>query len=116
MLDQEATKNWILTAVAEAIAQFAQAGDDISRAREVHVDVYDDQTGASPGRIASFEIDKHGRLTWWNWRTPDACAGADWPLKLRLEFGEGEYRVLWVRQRKWDFDRANRPRVIRMGA
>lgn len=116
MLQEDEVKNWILIAVAEALTQFGQSGDDISRARDLHVDIYDDSTGASPGRVASFELDAKGKLLWWNWRTPEACSLSEWPLKLRLEFGEGEYRVLWVRQRKWDFDKANRPRVIRMGA
>lgn len=108
MLQEEQCKSWVLEVVGQALVALK---DDL--VPPCHCDLFDDQVGASPGRIASFEIDKRGELTWWNWKSDDACARADYPLKLNLEFEMGGWHRVWVRGNSWDFDRASSSRVSR---
>lgn len=112
MLLEDKVKSWTLTVVDELLAQVA---DDGLRP-PLHADLYDDATaGNSPGRVASFELDKNGVVSWWNWREPDSCARAEWPQKLVCSFGEGEHRTIWIRSNSWEFDKADlRRRVVRM--
>ncbi|HTT23625.1 MAG TPA: hypothetical protein VMG82_32150 [Candidatus Sulfotelmatobacter sp.] len=104
MLNETDVKEFVLESVAAAMVELGQAPGPL------HGDLFDDQTGASPGRIASFELDKHGKLTWWNWRSEDACGRADFPLKLKIEFAEDERRTVWLRGnshgrgRSWDIE------------
>jgi hypothetical protein len=109
VLQPDEVKAWTLTVVNELITAVAADG----LAPTCHCDLYDDQIGDSPGRIASFEIEG-GKLTWWNWRSEDACARAAWSLKLICEFGEGENRTVWVRERSWALDKANSRRIVRV--
>jgi hypothetical protein len=112
MVQQEEVKSWILDVMGQAMAQLAEHGDDVGRG--VHVDVYDDQVTNSPGRVCSFQLDAKGKLEWFSWRTEDAVARADWPLKLLLQFGEGVHFTVWVHERRWNFDKSDtRHRVVR---
>jgi hypothetical protein len=111
MLHEDQVKSWTLTVLKELLVQLVEDG----LRPPLHADVFDDQVGASPGRIASFELDAKGNVAWWAWRSPDACARAAWPLKLRCEFGEGEHRTVWLRSNSWNLDKADlRRRVVRM--
>ena len=92
MLQQDEVKQFVLESVTQVLAELS---DKLSPPD--HGDLYDDQISGSPGRIASFELDKHGKLTWWNWKSDDACARAEFPLKLKIEFGEDERRTVWLR-------------------
>ncbi len=94
MLHQEEVKQFTLDSVAEVLAKLS---DTLSP--PLHADLYDDgaSAAASPGRVASFELDANGKVTWWTWRSDDACARAEWPLKLRLEFGDEDRIVVWLR-------------------
>jgi hypothetical protein len=109
VLQPDEVKSWVLTVLSELIT----AVDADGLGSTCHCDLYDDQTGDSPGRIASFEIEG-GKLTWWNWRSDDACARAAWSLKLVCEFPEDERRILWIRERSWALDKGNSRRIVRV--
>lgn len=110
MLSEKEVQKWVLIVVQELFSAIAMDG----LGSTCHCDVYDDQVGDSPGRVASFEI-ADGKLAWWAWRSEDACARAAWPLKVIAAFGEGEHRTVWVRSNSWALDKADlRRRVVRM--
>jgi hypothetical protein len=102
MLKQDEVTDRVLEVASEALAALS---DDL--VPPCHCDLFDDQVGASPGRIASFELDKHGKLTWWTWKSDDACGRAEYPLKLKIEFGERGWRRVFVRTNSWDLDRSS---------
>src|SRR5689334_1778223 len=87
MLRPDELEKFVLESMQEILAELR---DTISG--PVHCDLYDDFGG---GRVASFELDKHGKLDWWNWRD-SACTRAEFPLKLRLEFDDTR-AVVWLR-------------------
>jgi len=108
MLHQSEVKTFVLESTTEVLIELADAV-----APPCHCDLYDDQTGASPGRVASFEVDANGKLTWWSWRSDDACARAEWPMKLKMEFANDDRRVVWLRGKSWDIEDYRRARVSR---
>jgi hypothetical protein len=104
MLEQNEVKSWVLVCVSELLSQVADDGLGSTFDGDLHDDV-----GFGGGRLASFEI-VNGKLKSWAWRSADACgrADCDYPLKLRLSWGDGENRTAWLRQRSWEFDRGDR--------
>ena len=63
MLQQAEVKSFILESLEEVLRELSA-----ETAPPLHADLFDDQPGASPGRIASFELSKRGDLDWWNWK------------------------------------------------
>jgi len=108
MPQENEVKSFTLESLAEVLEELRDAV-----APPCHCDLYDDQTGASPGRVASFELDANGKLTWWSWRSDDACARAEWPMKLRIEFSNDDQRVVWLRGKSWDIQGYRRSQVSR---
>jgi hypothetical protein len=111
MLQQDELKSFTLESLAEVLEELRD-----SVAPPCHCDLYDDGAGAgaSPGRIASFDLDANGKLTWWSWRSDDACARAEWPLKLKMEFANDDRRTVWLRGKSWDIEDYRRSRVARL--
>ncbi|HKV80806.1 MAG TPA: hypothetical protein VJP02_21835 [Candidatus Sulfotelmatobacter sp.] len=90
-------KSWVLTVTAAVL-------DELDRQdRELHADLYGE---FGEGRIASFEMAK-GKLTWFNFRD-DACSKADYPMRLKNEFPDGERHTVWIREKSWDIDGRSR--------
>lgn len=98
MLDQNELRTWVLTVTEAVLAELNREDSDL------HSDLYD-EFGA--GRVASFEL-VNGKLDWFNFRDK-ACERAEYPMRLKLEFGDGERHTVWVREKSWDLqDRPSR--------
>lgn len=94
-MERAELQRWILEAASKATQQAATE----RLVAPFHFDVYlDNQAG---GRLCSFEIAEGGKLLWFNFNG-DVPERAEYPMKLKLESADGQWRGAVIRERSWD--------------
>ena len=93
-MERTEMQDWILTIALEATKQAAAE----RLQAPFHFDVYlDNQMG---GRLCSFEVTGDGKLLWFTFND-DVAARSEFPLRLKLSTGDGEWRGATIRESSW---------------